>query len=163
MTRLCHWRGCSHTRFIDDSVSHAWQLRWDSHLNPLCTHILLAFPYLGLTAAKGNNVCQESVKLEPKPTLLFKSQVPISFTYSQAYLQCQTLISQLIQLGLYFFQILEKKVRIDSLTTLHRTPHHEKVAFIHKLQCTREGELTAELVSKIPWSEARDVWLKLGL
>lgn len=27
----------------------------------------------------------------------------------------------------------------------------------------QERELTAELVSKIPWSEARDVWLKLGL
>lgn len=44
------------------------------------THTLLALPYLGLTAAKGNNVCQEGVKLEPKPTRLFKStsQVPTS-------------------------------------------------------------------------------------
>lgn len=67
------------TRFIDHCVSQAWQLRWASHLNPLA-HILLALPYLGLTAAEWNNVCQESVKLEPKPTLLFKSttQVPTS-------------------------------------------------------------------------------------
>lgn len=27
----------------------------------------------------------------------------------------------------------------------------------------KQGELAAELVSKTPWSEARDVWLKLGL
>lgn len=27
----------------------------------------------------------------------------------------------------------------------------------------QEGKLAAELVSKTPWSEARDVWLKLGL
>ena len=66
-------------RFSEHSVSQAWQLRWAGHLNPLA-HILLALPYLGLTAAEGNKVCQERIKLEPKPTLLFKStsQVPTS-------------------------------------------------------------------------------------
>lgn len=43
-----------------------------SHVNPLAP-TLLVLPYLGLAAAERNNVCRESVKLEPKPTRLFKS------------------------------------------------------------------------------------------
>lgn len=161
------WRDCAidealATRFIDDCVSQAWQLRWDSLLNPLA-HVLLALPYLGLTAAKGNNVCQESVKLEPKPTLLFKSQVPTSYTYSQAYLQCQTLISQLIQLGLHFLQISKRDFvnRFPHNSTQNSSSWKKWPLFISF--SVQERELTAELVSKIPWSEARDVWLKLGL
>lgn len=128
------------TRFIDDCVSEAWQLRWASHLNPLA-HILLALPYLGLTAAEGNNVCQESVKLEPKPTLLFKStsQVPTSLLIAKLTMSNTNKPANSIRTPLLWDSGEKETLWTDSLTTLHRTFHHEEVAFIHQLQCASEA------------------------
>lgn len=136
-----HWQGFSH-QVYRPLCSQGWQSRWASHLNPLA-HILLALPYLGLTAAEGNNVCQESVKLEPKPTLLFKStsQVPTSLLIAKLTMSNTNKPANSIRTPLLWDSPGKKETLwTDSLTTLHRALHHEKVAFIHKLQCTRTGE-----------------------
>lgn len=59
----------------DDWASLVWQ-----PLKPACARIISISIWGRNCSYKGNNVCQESVKLEPKPTLLFKStpQVPTS-------------------------------------------------------------------------------------
>lgn len=150
-------------RFTDDCISQTCQLRWESHLSSLA-HILSALPYLGLTAAEGNNVCQESVKLYPKPTLLFKStsQVPTSLCIAKLTVSNTNKPANSITTRRLWNSPQKETFWIDSLTTLHRTLHHKKQPLFISFSVLT-GELAAELVSKTPWSEARDVWLKLGL
>lgn len=150
------------TRFIHHCVSQPWQLRWASHLNPLA-HILLVLPYLGLTAAECNNVCQESVKLEPEPTLLFKptTQVPTSLLIAKLTMSNTNKPANSIRTLLLLWDSLKKETSwTDFLITLHRALHHEKKK---KKKWPLFIEKCEELVSKTPWSEARAVWLKLGL
>lgn len=159
-----HWQGFSR-QVYRPLCSQGWQSRWASHLNPLA-HILLALPYLGLTAAEGNNVCQESVKLEPKPTLLFKStsQVPTSLLIAKLTMSNTNKPANSIRTPLLWDSPGKKRlceqIPLQLYTELFIM---KKWPLFISFSVHARGKLAAELVSKTPWSEARDVWLKLGL
>lgn len=101
-------------------------------LKASCTHITSISISRPNCSYKGNNVCQERVKLEPKPTLLPKSTPKVPTSLLIAELTASNTNKSANSIRIRLLSASKKRLCAKIPSQLHRTLHHEEVAFIRR-------------------------------